>query len=305
MESSRGRFGDSDVNFQYWTPKVGAQWEGAGTKWLTKQAQVLTIGSCFADNIGRWLAAHGVPVRNPGWGRHYNPLSIESELTETLYGVRKELFWTDDRHYRDAYRSDTRAASLADLRSQCTLLRRQAEDAIRSSTAFVITLGMAELWEARIEDNWVPINRIPPSSMFDTHELRHRMMSVMEVSESLGRIITLSRTAVESRYPIIFTVSPIPLKATFLNCDVRIANNWSKAVLLAGLHEALQNGNENVHYFHAFDKFQHADPKSLWQSDGRHPTREAVISTCVEFVQAYAIDPSEFAHNVVFEVPIV
>jgi hypothetical protein len=86
--------------------------------------------------------------------------------------------------------------------------------------------------------------------------------------------------------------------------DSRIANVRSKAVLLAALHEVLeQRDDSNIAYFAAYEVFWGGQRgPGLWQRDGRHPTAEAIVTACRRFIEVFARDAAEFAADVPFDV---
>src|SRR5439155_2068951 len=83
---------------------------------------------------------------------------------------------------------------------------------LREAGAFVFTLGLAEVWQDR-ETGGVFWRGIP-EEIFDADRHVFRLTTVDENAVNLERLIGLVR-AVNPSAPIVLTLSPVPLMATF------------------------------------------------------------------------------------------
>jgi hypothetical protein len=302
------RFGA--LSFSEYTPSSKAPWllPLEPPHWLSKRTKLLAIGSCFAINFSRWISLHGVEVLSAGWGMHYNPATILHELRLAAGEPPKGITWRaidpdgiltliDARRHMITGTSDCELEAL-----KHSILSRSRPNFMRA-TAFLITLGLSEVWEELTDGMWTIVNQIPPPSIFDPAKHRNRTLSVSEAEELIREIILLIRIARGPDPTIVLTVSPVPLRKTASGMDARISNCYSKSVLIAALHSTLARRPENVYYFPAYEMFWGVPPaEMLWQHDGRHPTKAAIEYACQQFVQLFAREPQDFSQPVDFTV---
>lgn len=287
-------------------------------RWLTRTTKICAIGSCFATNFSRWIGHQGVPVISPPWGLHYNSATIRDELSvahaQTPHSIYWEVLDKDGQpKFLDAKRHPLSAKTQDALAEQSAELRSLAASVLSRADAFIITLGLSEIWEQRIGNQWHVINRAPPLAMRESANtaFRTRFQSVDEIVKDLRRIVEAIDAGTDQFRPVTFTVSPVPLKTTGSEFDPRVANMRSKATLLTALHEFLDTIEPDLRpslsYFPSFEQFFHVEPGAqIWQSDGRHITASKVDSICQSFCAMYgAEDEDEFPSIKDFEVPTV
>jgi hypothetical protein len=283
-------------------------WLHRGQRFLNHDSTLLGIGSCFSVNLLRWLALHGLDVVPAHWGMHYNPATILRELECIVGEAVPDITWEANCHngqvrYIDAVRHPVGAPARDDLAAMRRRIYEAGAAGFVRSNAFFVLLGLAEIWEELDADgNWHIINRSPPASVCDPHRHRNRNLDVREVRNYLHRIVDLIRSK-RGVVPIILAVDPIALKSSSNGQDVRVANVRSKAALLAGLFEYLDQADEHTFYFPAYELLNGGPrPQELWQRDGRHPNAPAITIASREFVRAFAIQPEKFEQELPFEV---
>ncbi|MGO3988090.1 GSCFA domain-containing protein [Pseudomonas sp. SAS7] len=303
---------------------IGTRWSNSthspyktrnASRWLTKRSKILSIGSCFAVNFARWISLHNISTTAPEWGLHYNTKTILNELSLCTNGLQRNITWAvqsaDGRvRFHDAKRHPINKDSEFELSEEQLKLETHGKNAIKNSTAFIITVGLSEIWEQRIGDEWHYLNRAPLRNIISDKPLifRHRFQTVSEIKSDLLEIINTIHSAHHGAVPIIFTVSPIPLKTSGVPYDPRIANVRSKSNLVAAIHELFDEHPEleSVSYFPAFEMFfQSSSLPTAWQHDGRHVTAEKIDSVCRMFISIYAKNKEQFNKNINFIVPEV
>jgi hypothetical protein len=210
------------------------------------------------------------------------------------FAIRQQFDWAWDRrvprgdlwHGYDArsfgYREDVRAVT---------------EAMFDQADVFIITLGLSEIWydEPTGEVFW----RAVPYARFDPARHKFRVSSVIENLDNLRAI----HASIRKRRPdaaIVFTLSPVPLTATFREVACVSANAVSKAILRVAIDELLRElapGDPCLHYFPSYeivsDLFQNA-----FMEDRKHPHHhvlDLVMKTfqhfyCVDSVDAAALD---------------
>ena len=93
------------------------------------------------------------------------------------------------------------------------------------------------------------------------------------------------RKQANPRCRIIVTVSPVPLRATFLDQNVLISNSISKATLVVATHEFVAR-HDDVHYFPGYELVTVGIKKPL-ERDNRHVRRRAVARIMRVFEQMF------------------
>jgi hypothetical protein len=166
-------------------------------------------------------------------------------------------------------------------------VRVRTRDVFLATEFFIVTLGLSEIWYDEVTGGvfW----RAVPISAFDAGRHKFRVSTVAETKANLNAIYELIRRHVPDA-KVLFTLSPIPLAATFRPVGCLTANSVSKAVLRAGLDEFLRERqtdlNKRLFYIPSYEILQHAfaDP---WKEDRRHPTGPVVDSILKTFEAVY------------------
>lgn len=254
---------------------------------LDVDSKIAAIGSCFADRVTRALASMGLDATLHPAGLQFNTYSILQEF-EHLFGpedpyVEDDLVQVSDKRWVHPFRKSltgrTREAALA---SQLHIDAR-ADAAYRNADLIVITLGLIELWE-RVRDGLVAAE-LPPLRQFEAGEYRFRVTTTAENLDNLERIRARIRTFSEA--PILVTISPVPLAATFRSAPIVVANCESKCGLRAAAADFVA-AHDDVHYFHSFElvpQWQGEGP--FFMEDGRHISPEGVTFIISEFLEHY------------------
>lgn len=300
----------------YWRtllPQAGKKWrhddsplecsEGVA-KFLTRDSCAYSIGSCFALNINRWLRYQGFAVPEVTWGIHYNSRTILYELRRAVGLPVPEVEWCFPGQdgglaYADALRHCIDAPDANQLAAIKAQISADSKREFLRSDALIVTLGLSDIWEARIDGQLITLNRAPYLgatllSGSESDYVGNRFLSVTECIDDLRQIVQIVRTSKSAETPIIFTVSPVPLKHTGSSSHPHVANSRSKSMLLASIHSFLDECGDdpNISYFPSYEFFQMKHPNmQLWQNDARHPTTEAVAHVAESFVKRYSAEP--------------
>ncbi|HET7087003.1 MAG TPA: GSCFA domain-containing protein [Rhizomicrobium sp.] len=297
-----------------WTGEREREWMARRRdKWLTRDTQIFAIGSCFAVNFTRWLVQQGLPLAVPPWGMHYNPATILNELKSASGRRSKQLVWTvtdqfGKTKYIDAMRHTILSDNKDDFDKQQIEIERISKEMYRKADAFVITLGLSEIWESSLERSDLVINRSPYVAGDHTKNYRNRFLSVDEVVQYIQQIVEIIRIDKGDSTPIVFSISPVPLKMTNSGYDPQIANIRSKAILIAAIHSFIDEDTAKrpASYFPAYEIFLGAPRfEKLWQADLRHPTAEAIDYVCRRFIENYRYGEFSLDSIVKFTVPEV
>ena len=243
---------------------------------LSIDDSVITVGSCFARELRSYLQELGFESKSfwvpAGLNNSFAILDFVSWCVtgqETGRGFRYDE--TDEREIREWKPEHEREEYLLGL---------------RNAGAFVFTLGLAEVWQDRRtgEVFW----RGVPQSIFDAERHEFRLSTVEENEENLTQIIHLIRS-VNPSAPIVLTLSPVPLAATFRGISCVTADCVSKSVLRVALDRVIAQELESVYYWPSFEIVRWLGSHLPWRLYGTedHHTRVVPKYIVAEIIDAF------------------
>ena len=250
---------------------------------IGKSTPITAIGSCFADNITRFLHEKGYNV----FGKHLNMASHVIRFGEGMvntFAILQQFEWAfEGKSFPENlwFSQDKEIASLSpEVQAETRAIFEQTD-------LFIMTLGLSEIWfDKRTGD---ALWRAVPSSLFDENVHGFRVSSHQENYENLAKIVSLIRTA-KPRAKIVFTVSPVPLMATFRPISCLTASSVSKSILRSAVDQLLRDhaSDSNLFYFPSYEivKEFFVDP---YQEDNRHPKDEVVRFIMETFERHYCV----------------
>lgn len=230
-------------------------------------SRIVTLGSCFAEVMGRRLADHKVNVLNNPFGTIFNPVSVGKLLTMAFNGtapdenryVQRDGVWF---HYD--FHSSLWARTRADLRD--TLLSRLAQtaDAVRRADFMLLTLGTAVVYR-HIETGKVVANcHKMPAALFEKYLYTYEYLL-----DDMKRLLKTLHKA-NPKLRLLLTVSPVRHTR-----DTLPLNSVSKSTLRVLAHE-LEVWNDWVHYFPAYELMvDDLRDYRFYEADLIHPNAQA------------------------------
>lgn len=258
-------------------------------------AHMVTIGSCFARNLNRWLRFTGHLHKEMPWGILYNPFSIQKEFERLFNNCDWEQHTLTEvaNNHKLRYRDPWRSWHLADKKNDLKCLNEKfdviAKTIVKDARDFLFTLGLTEIWSPA-NDRSIILNQVPIGSIrLGNKQWCSRFASVEDVYFSLEKTVNTIRKNITKTGHIIFTLSPVPLKYTASDLSIREANNLSKSTLLVAIRELVDNRSD-VDYYPSYELVQALSEKQnhrVWQADGRHITAEGIDLVCTSFTKLY------------------
>lgn len=175
-------------------------------------------------------------------------------------------------------RSGTNQSCLVREGRHCSSRDGPIRDATRqifdATDVFIFTLGLSEVWYDKLTDEvfW----RAIPSQVYDPERHGFRVLGTDENRANLKRVYELIRLH-RPEASIIFTLSPVPLAATFRPVSCITANSVSKASLRVAIDELMRENEADagLHYFPSYEIVKDF-LESPMEDDLRHPTRKTV-----------------------------
>lgn len=232
---------------------------------------LIAFGSCFANNISRYLNSIGYNVAT-----RRDTIAYVARLGDGIvntYAIRQQFEWAWEGRIPQVEAWHDYGAAAFDYDEIVRLRTRELFD---QGDVFIITLGLSEVWfdEPTGEVFW----RAVPARKYDPLRHKFRMISQAESRENLEAIYQLIRRhRPEAR--IVFTVSPIPLTATFRGAATIVASAVSKAILRSAVgefFEAHRATDPDLFYFPTYETIT----GSLHQpcsEDLRHPCLHTIV----------------------------
>ena len=239
-------------------------------------SHILSLGSCFADNVARKLSEAKFRVVASPVGILFNPHSIASTLRRlaTDSQVREEeLAYDGERWFNYAFHS-----AFADPDKQQALARMQqatdtGAEALRSADTVIVTFGTA--WVYRLLES----GEVVANCHKQPHKLFSReLLSVAEIVKCWSEILN---SALKGKR-VIFTVSPIRHLGDGLE-----QNSLSKATLRVAIAELVERHPKQACYFPSFEIMNdELRDYRFYADDMIHPTPLAINYIWERFADA-------------------
>lgn len=207
-----------------------------GTAIIPPSAKVACIGSCFAQEMAKSLSDQGRTTA-------HIPLS---ERWNTSFAVH---------HFVAAVLDGTPlpAGFLPHGVDVGEFVKRSGE--LKEADAFIVTFGLSLCWFELATNRMVLDVRAGHSLKGLANVVTTHTMRQTTVSENVAEIRAVIDCIRRHRplAPIILTLSPVPLLLAMSDCPVLPANQISKAVLRAALHEVIEQRFANTYYWPSYD----------------------------------------------------
>jgi len=255
---------------------------------LRNTDRIVTFGSCFAQHIGRALAARGFDWFNAEPGpRGLSPESLKrfnynifSARTANIYTTsllrqwvgwatgevsQSNEEWEQDGRFYDPFRPAIEPggfASKEEMRASRDRTLSAFKTCISEANYFVFTLGLTESWvNAKTGDEY-PMCPGTTAGVFDRK--RHRFIN----HDFLGALQNLEQTMEAMRIinpgiRFILTVSPVPLTATQSGNHIMTATMESKSILRAVAGQ-LARTRTDTDYFPSYELISSPVTKAIF-----------------------------------------
>ncbi len=233
---------------------------------ITPETQITAFGSCFAANISNWLSKRSFRVLNKEEDAKRAYVVACGEGMVNSFVIRQQFEWAwEGKSFDQALWHGYDATDYGyDPEVQAETKRIFDETEV-----FILTFGLSEVWydEPTGEVFW----RTIPKDAYDPERHKFRVSTVEENRANLEAIYQLIRKH-RPEAKVIFTLSPIPLIATFRDNSCLTSNLVSKSVLRVAIDEIVRaHADEGVlHYWPSYELV--TDVFRLpYKPDRRHP----------------------------------
>ncbi len=262
-----------------------------------------TLGSCFAQHIGRelkkrgyrWLEAEPPVAEFPQpynekfqygmfsfrTGNIYTPRVLRQWLDWAVDGNPSAEFWYKGTQVIDPFRPTVQPDGFADG-EECSNARKRTLRAIRDNVpkidVLVFTLGQTEGWRNKASGWTYAICPGTHGGRFDAD--RHEFVN-FGVSECLADMKQAVRQlrVLNPKIKLLLTVSPVPMVATASAQHVLLANARTKSVLRATA-AALTEEADDIDYFPSYELITQPPFRAIFYE----PNMRSVSRAGVDFV---------------------
>lgn len=299
--SAQRRFGD-EFFYVNSTPKFR----------LKRSDKFFAIGSCFARNIERELAAEKIMVLTEGTNipsefytaerdaraamNKFNIPSMIDEVERTFNAdFREEGRYIDlgGNEYFDPATSGLKLLSLED-HAKVRAAIRETTLRMAQADAVIITLGLVEAWFDRQSGLFLNTSPHPRAMQQENRRtLRgvgsgadnrfvHMRPNFAYLRDKMHQLIhSIATHAPQAR--IIISVSPVPLQATMTSDDVVVSSSLSKSLLRVVAEDA-RDSFEHVDYFPPYEMVMNSPRHLTWEKDQIHVKASLVSQVTSSFV---------------------
>lgn len=261
---SRKNLSEKDAIDKYilkgWCPKE---------KIISKNDMVTSFGSCFARHINKFISSKGYKVGQVG-----KDIKVTSDTHVIRFGagivntfaLLQQFEWAyENKNFNEAlwYGSN------GELAKQSEQIRQSTKAIFDQTSVFILTLGLSEVWYNKKTEEvfW----RAIPMDKFDESVHGFRLSTVQENCNNLYKIIDIIKKH-RPNAKIIFSLSPVPLIATFRPVSCITADSVSKSILRVALDAVIteyQSKYSDIYYWPSYEiiKYFITNP---YEEDNRH-----------------------------------
>lgn len=247
--------------------------------------QVTAFGSCFAANISNWLSKRNYNVLNksPDAGRAYVVACGEGMVNSFVILQQFEWAWEGKVFDQELWHGYDTESYGYDPEVQA-----QTKKMFDETDVFILTFGLSEIWYDEPTGNvfW----RTIPKDAYDPSRHKFRVSTVEENKANMRKIYDLIRKH-RPDAKIIFTLSPIPLQATFRDNSCMTSNAVSKGVLRVAIDELYRELRDEgvLHYWPSYELVSDAFGQP-YKDDRRHPRDEVLDYIMMLFERTWCVD---------------
>lgn len=279
---------------------------------LKKRARVATAGSCFAQNIGRFVAQsqlelvdvepapfemskdiakkYGYGIFSARYGNIYTARQLRQLLSDSqTERVRDEGILSSGGRFYDGLRPNVEPSGFKtkdELISHRIDHLKRVRSIFTRTDLFVFTLGLSETWQHRKTGLVFPTAPGTVAGDFDPSQHSFINLGYADILDDLETAIDIMQE-MNPQLRILLTVSPVPLTATASDKHILAANTYSKSLLRVVAEDICRN-NCTVDYFPSYEIITGAPfIENSYESNLRSVKSAAVEAAMWVFFDAY------------------
>ncbi len=227
---------------------------------------IATAGSCFAQHIARTLKDLGFRYLETETGPVERSFGVFSARFGNLYTTRQllQLFqrayglyapadavWNlPDGRFVDPFRPQVEPGGYATAQEVAADRERHlaaVREMFEACDVFIFTLGLTEGWRAKLDGAVFPLAPGVAGAPADMDQYEFHNFTAAETTADLKTFIRYLRM-VNENVRLIFTVSPVPLMATYEPRHVLVSTIYSKSVLRVAAEDVVRDTPDAAYY---------------------------------------------------------
>lgn len=246
---------------------------------ITHEHALMSLGSCFSENIGRYFEQLKFPIIVNPFGQQYNPASIAQGIERLLnpvpYTETDLLFHNEQFHSFDHHSDFSRSTPELALETMNMALKYASEH-LRQTNVLFITLGTSFCFEWKENQKIVSNCHKIPAKNFE------RILLSSEKTIEILSDILIKLMTVNPRIKVVFTVSPVRYLAFGA-----FENSVSKGNLFSAINTLLAKYT-NCSYFPAYEiVMDELRDYRYYSEDMIHPNSVAVNYVFEKMTKVY------------------
>lgn len=249
------------------------------TPMIDHQSKIITMGSCFSDNIGEKLAASKIETLVNPFGTTYNPMSIQYGLLAAINRLKPEsdMFTESDglsKHFffHSRYAANTREA----LEEKLNKLINDVGTFLAGADVVMITYGTSWVWRHKATGRITANCHKRPATEFEKE---------LVTQESIVTNFKMFHILLKKAFPklkFILTLSPVRHVR-----DTIELNQVGKSILRSSIYEITRKF-EDVFYFPAYEiMMDDLRDYRFYAADMIHPSEVAIEYIWEKFGESY------------------
>lgn len=252
---------------------------------ISYESRIVSFGSCFAENMAEKFDYFKFQTAMNPFGIIFNPVSIEKlilRITEMNWFTEKDIFFHNELWHCYEVHSELSNPNKEAFLIRLNQLIEESHKQITSASHLIITLGTAWMYRNVALNEIVANCHKVPQKQF-VKELLPIEIIEKSISNTIETIHKINPTC-----KFIFTISPVRhIKDGF------VANNLSKAHLIAALHSTFESRDLNFNYFPSYEIMtDELRDYRFYREDMLHPTQIATDYIWQQFAVNYISDAS-------------
>lgn len=252
-------------------------------------SKIVSLGSCFAVNIGEKLNFFKFQNSINPFGIIFNPESIERLIYRAVHlekFTEKEVFFHDERFHCFEVHSDLSNSNKDAFLANSNEILIRCHQQIKEASHIMITYGTAWVYQEKPTNKTVANCHKIPQSHFEKN-----ILTINQIEKSIQNTVTLIRQ-LNPECVFLFTISPVRhIKEGF------VENQRSKSHLISALQNLLGNNLlGNSEYFPSYEiMMDELRDYRFYAEDFLHPN-DLAINYIWERFQDAVISESEYVH---------
>jgi len=246
---------------------------------LNYNAKVVSLGSCFAENISSKFDYYKFQSYCNPFGIIFNPVSIEKLINRVVfntYFTEEDIFFHNENWHSFELHSYLSSPDKVAFLALINELIDRAKQHLQEATHMILTYGTA--WVYRLNDSQEIVancHKVPQK------QFEKELLSIQTIQDSVANTIQLIQ-AVNPEVSFIFTVSPVRhIKDGF------VENQLSKAHLISALHASVDFRFQTMSYFPSYEiMMDELRDYRFYKEDMLHPSQVAIDYIWERFVES-------------------